>query len=198
MRRLVGIASLVAVTVVSLLSGTVASTAATPTAKLKAEALTIHQMPKGWTASAPKNNLRMGCLANLMTPKGVIQTHTVQVYYYGLQAYELFDETISTYSSASTAYKRIAVSIASCPKTNGVLDGYPVTATLSRLSAPHYANASVAYSINIKGKTKTVMADYLIVRKGSVILGILEGAYPTVSLAQFRGLAAQAVAKVKT
>ena len=197
MRRLGGIPTVVAGIVFSLLSCSTMSGAATSTAKLKAEALTIHQMPKGWTASVPRGDPRLGCLTSLMEPKGVTETHKVQVFFYGRSAYSLFDETISTYSSAATAYKKIAASIASCRKLQGLLDGFPVTGTVSRLSVPHYGNASVAYSISLKGKTKTVKADYLIVRQGSVILGILEGGYPSVNLTQFRSLAAQAVSKAK-
>jgi hypothetical protein len=72
-----------------------------------------------------------------------------------------------------------------------------VKGTVRRLSLSRYGNASVAYSIVVVGKHVTVKADYLIVRKGSVILGILEGNYPSVNLSQFLGLAAKAVAKIK-
>jgi hypothetical protein len=43
----------------------------------------------------------------------------------------------------------------------------------------------------------TVKYDYLIVRKGNVVLGILEGNIPSVSVSQFRGLVVKALAKIK-
>jgi hypothetical protein len=40
---------------------------------------------------------------------------------------------------------------------------------------PHYGNASVVYLITLSGKHITVRSDYAIVRKGGVILALLEG-----------------------
>jgi hypothetical protein len=62
---------------------------------------------------------------------------------------------------------------------------------------PHYGNASVVYSITLAGKHVTVGSDYAIVRKGGVVVAVLEGNYPAVSLSQFEGFVTKAVAKVK-
>jgi hypothetical protein len=62
---------------------------------------------------------------------------------------------------------------------------------------PRYGSARVAYLVTVSGKHITVESDYLIVRKGGDILGILEGGYPTVNGTQFQHLAAAAVARAK-
>jgi predicted type IV restriction endonuclease len=61
----------------------------------------------------------------------------------------------------------------------------------------HYGNASIGYLITLSGKHVTVRSDYAIVRKGGVILALLEGNYSSVSLTQFQGFLTKAVTKVK-
>ena len=58
-----------------------------------------------------------------------------------------------------------------------------------------YGNASVVYLITLSGKHITVRSDYAIVRKGGVVLAVLEGNYPAVSLSQFRSFVTKAVAR---
>jgi hypothetical protein len=53
------------------------------------------------------------------------------------------------------------------------------------------------YLITLSGKHITVRSDYAIVRKGGVILALLEGNYPAVSLGQFQSFLIKAVARVK-
>lgn len=175
----------------------IAPAAATSMARLRAEALSIHQMPAGWTARQPTEDLRMGCLTHLLEPKGVKETHFEEVYFLGVGSLPLLVETMTTYSSVTAAYKYIAASIAGCHSVAGVLKGYPVTGTVRPLRTPHYGNASVAYSITLAGKHITVGSDYAIVRKGSVVVAVLEGNYPAVSLSQFERFLTKAVARVK-
>lgn len=170
---------------------------ATSLAQLRSEALSIHQMPAGWTARQPTEDLRMGCLTHLLEPKGVKEIHFEEVYYLGVGNLPLLVETMTTYSSATAAYKKIAASIARCRKVAGVLKGYPVTGTVRPLRMPHYGNASVVYLITLSGKHVTVRSDYAIVRRGGVILALLEGNYPAVSLSQFQSFLIKAVARVK-
>lgn len=175
-----------------------AGAASTPTmAQLKAQAITLAQMPKGWTAHALPEDPRLGCLARVLEPAGVTETHLAEVYYLAPGDYPIFDETLSTYSNATLAYAKISASLAHCRTVSGDLRGFPVTGTVTRLAVPRYGNASVAYAISLAGKHITVKSDYLVVRKGKVVLGILEGSYPSVSLAQFRSLAAVAVTRAK-
>ncbi len=188
---------MVAMAVLSLTLVGVGSAATTSVARLRAEALSIHQMPAGWAARQPTEDVRMGCLTHLLEPKGVKETHFVEVYYVGKGDLPLLVETMTTYSNAKTAYKKIAARIAVCRKLAGVLKGYPVTGTVRPLRISHYGNASVAYLISLSGTRITVKADYAIVRKGSVILCILEGDYPSVNLGQFRSFIVKAVARVK-
>jgi hypothetical protein len=109
----------------------------------------------------------------------------------------LLVETLTTYSNATAAYEKIAANIKACREVAGVLKGYPVTGTVRPLRMSHYGNASVVYLITLSGKHITVRSDYAIVRKGGVVLAVLEGNYPAVSLSQFRSFVIKAVARVK-
>jgi hypothetical protein len=184
------------VVLLATLAGTGPATA-TSMAQLRAEALSIHQMPAGWTARQPTEDIRMGCLSNLLAPKGVRETHFEEVYYLGAGDLPLLVETMTTYSSTTAAYKKIAASIAGCRNVSGELKGYPVTGTVRPMRMPRFGSASVVYSITLSGKHITVRSDYAIVRKGGVILALLEGNYPSVSLSQFHGFLTKAVTRVK-
>ena len=197
MKRHAGVSVKIAIAVLSLTFVGSGPAAATSMAQLRAEALSIHQMPVGWIAHQPTEDIRMGCLSHLLEPKGVREIHFEEVYYLGKGNLPLLVETMTTYSSATAAYKKIATSIAGCREVAGVLKGYPVAGTVRPLSMPHYGNASVSYMITLSGKHITVRSDYTIVRKGGVILALLEGNYPAVSLGQFRSFVIKAVARVK-
>lgn len=201
MRSSIGVPlAIVAMATSVLLIGPVASSAAgvpSSTASLRAQALTIHEMPAGWVVGVPRGDPRLGCLAALLTPTGVRETHQEQVFFSAAKGYPIFDETISTYSKVKVAYKKIVTAIAGCATFTGVLEGYPVVGTLRPIVVPRYGSARVAYLVTVAGKHITVKSDYLIVRKGSDILGILEGGYPAVNVTQFQHLAAIAVARAK-
>jgi hypothetical protein len=188
---------MIAMAVLSFTFAGIGPAAATSMAQLRTEALSIHQMPPRWTARQPTEDIRMGCLSHLLEPKGVKETHFEEVYFLGVGSLPLLVETMTTYSNVTAAYKKIAASIASCQKVAGVLKGYPVSGTVRPLRMRHYGNASVVYLITLSGKHITVRSDYAIVRKGGVILALLEGNYPSVSLSQFQGFLTEAVTKVK-
>ena len=197
MRRFMAVSTALAAAVFILSTAEVGSAAITSAAKLQSEALTIGQMPAGWRVANSSGDSGVGCLANLLEPKGVTQIHNAQVYYLGSGGLPLFDEKLATYPSPSAAYKKIAATISSCRIVKGAFKGYPVTGTVAPMSFSHYGNASVAYAMSLTSVHITVKYDYLIVRKGNVVLGILEGNIPSVSVSQFRGLVVKALAKIK-
>jgi len=46
----------------------------------------------------PTRDPRLGCLAALLAPNGVKETHEEQVFFAAAKGYPIFDETITTYS----------------------------------------------------------------------------------------------------
>ena len=197
MRRWVRFSAAVATTLLSwgLVGGGPA--AATSMAQLRADALTIHQMPTGWTARPPTDNIVMGCLSHLLEPSGVKETHFEEVYFLGVGDLPLLVETLTTYSNSTVAFKKIATNIARCRTVSGELRGYPVTGTVRPMKLARYGNASIEYLITLSGTHVTVKSDYAIVRRGNVILALLEGNFPAVSASQFHGFLTQAVSRVR-
>jgi len=97
MKRLIAYSTSVSAAVIWLSLASVGSAAMVSVARLRAEALSVGQMPAGWTASAPRRDPRLGCLASLLEPKGVKETHRVQVFHLGRRDLPLFDETMTTH-----------------------------------------------------------------------------------------------------
>ena len=64
-------------------------------------------MPAGWTQSISTSE-GVGCVHDLLEPKGVTQTRTAQVYFLGtVDELPRFDEKIATYSNTKSAYKKV-------------------------------------------------------------------------------------------
>ncbi|MDE3030178.1 MAG: hypothetical protein KGL23_00705 [Acidobacteriota bacterium] len=192
-----GISMVATVVLLSVVCVSAASASTSATAVLKSEALSIAQMPKGWTAQQPTYNLRMGCLSQLLEPKGVTRTHLVEVHYQGKGDVPQLIETLTTYNNTPLAYRKIAAASASCKRVSGTLKGYPVTGTVRTLALARQGNESVAYLIAMAGQHLRFQADYVIARKGNVVVTVIEGNVPTVNLTQFRNFVSTAVARVK-
>lgn len=197
MRHFIGRSVVIVATVFSLGISTAVSAAPLSGTQVRAQLLSLRQMPKGWYTAPPRSDPRLGCLASLLEPKGVKETQRVQVYFRGPSELPIFDETISTYSNVAMAFKMITADIARCKNVSGLLDGYPVVGTVVPLGLRRYGNASVSYAITLIGKHVTVRSDYVIVRKGTEVLGLLEGSYPSVNVTQLRGFVALAVSKAR-
>ena len=163
---------------------------------LKGEALGLAQMPARWTAQPPSYEVRMGCLTGLLEPKGVKQTQFVEAHFEGKGGLPQLIETLSTYSNSTLAYQKIAAKVASCKKVTGTLKGYPVSGTLRAVTSPKYGNARALYLIAMSGQHLSWQSYYALVRKGNVVVTVLEGNLPKVDAAQFRGFVTKALARV--
>jgi hypothetical protein len=172
-------------------------TAGASSTPLSAQALSINQLPSGWFAASDAGNTGAGCLANLLEPAGVTQTQVAEVYFVHSGDIPFLDEKLATYSNAKKAFTKIVSTIAACHHPSGPYKGYQVTGTVTGWSFPKQGNASIAYHMVFTTTTHlTVDYDYVIARKKSVIVAVLEGNYPAVSSSQFSGFETMAMAKV--
>jgi hypothetical protein len=193
-RSLRAVSTLVAATVLALSAAMTAGASSTP---LSAQALSINQLPSGWFAASDAGNTGAGCLANLLEPAGVTQTQVAEVYFVHSGDIPFLDEKLATYSNAKKAFTKIASTIAACHHPSGPYKGYQVTGTVTGWNFPKQGNASIAYHMVFTTTTHlTVDYDYVIARKKSVIVAVLEGNYPAVSSSQFSGFETMAMAKV--
>jgi hypothetical protein len=165
---------------------------------LSTQTITPASMPSGWGLENNSDN-GVGCLHNLLEPKGIKQTSVAETYYLHSGGVPFLDEKLATYSNAKTAFKKIASTIAACHSPSGLFKGYQTTGTVTPLSYAKVGSQSVAYQMVFKTSTNvTIYYDYLIARKNKVIVAVLEGSYPAVSSSQFSGFVTLALSKVAT
>jgi hypothetical protein len=192
-RVLVSLAVIVSVTVVTPLVG---SASTISQVKLTSELLVNSQMPTGWTTSYTTSE-GVGCVHDLLEPRGVIQTRTAQAYFLGtVDDLPRFDEKIATYSNTKSAYKKIIAHIDACHTLTGLFDGLEISGSVAPMSFSHYGNASEAYEMTVSDARGTLHYDYLIVRKGAVLAAFLEGSYPEVIPGEFQSLVSAGVKKL--
>ena len=194
MRRTFGIViSVVAITLCTAM----AAGGTTSSAKLSKELLMVHNMAPGWQAGNDAGANGVGCLKNLLEPASVKQTGAAQAYFVYRGFVPVFDEKLATYASAKKAYTTIVKTINACHVISGYsTSGHHVTGTVSPMKFAHTAIASSAYAMKLTDVGVTLRYDYVIARKNSVVIAILEANTSPVSTSQFTGLVKQAVSKV--
>jgi len=175
--------------------------AATP--RLSSELLTASQMPKGWSADSLSGSVSAGCLTNIvgltsvLDARGVKQTSSAEVLFVDHSAVPAVSEMLATYSSPVTAYARIVAELSSCKHVSGQAFGMTVTATMSRANFTHYADASQGFAATSLVEGERFNEDLVVVRKGDVVAGVIEGNVPPVNVRQFEGFVVKALAKVR-
>jgi hypothetical protein len=190
MKRTIGVAAAVALSMGMMTS----ASASIP--KLPGELLSVGQMPTGWSVDNSSSGSGPGCLANIVEPKGIKQTSNATVFFAGIGNIPVIEETLATFTNATTAYKKIVATLNGCKHivvTSGARKG---TYTVGQMSFPHYGNASAAFAVSIVTQVATIGEDFLIVRKGNVVMGMIE-ADLQVDVSQFQGFVVKALAKVK-
>ena len=174
------------------------SGAATLTAKqLSNELLNAKQVPSGWRVSSDLGANGVGCLKNLLEQPSVVQKSEARVFYLGQGDLPAFDEKIATYANTTKAYGAIIKQIDACRHVSGLsVTGHLVTGSVAPMSFTHYGNASAAFSMNLTDAGIDLKYDYVIARKGRVVVAVLEANMPSVNVTQFKSLTKAAVAKV--
>jgi hypothetical protein len=174
----------------------------TVTPRLSTFLLSITQMPKGWSTYVPSGSVRAGCLANViglssfLVAKGVRQTSRASVILEYEQSVPVISEMLATYANADVAYTRIVASLASCRHVNATVLGEAVTGTMRQRNLTRFANASEAFTASTSIMGTTFDEDVIVVRKGDVVMGLVEGGLPPVSTHQFEGFVERALARV--
>ncbi len=191
MKRTIGLAVAVALSMGMMTS----ASASTP--KLSSELLTIGQMPTGWNVDNSSGGGGVGCLANILESKGIKPTAYAKVVFDDNGSTPLLDQAVATYPSAKTGYTKIVARLSACKQVSGTSGGTKATGTVGQMSFPHYGNASAAFSVSLVIQHTNVVEDLLIVRKGTVVMGIAEADLPPVDTSQFQGFVVKALAKVK-
>ena len=83
-----------------------------------------------------------------------------------------------------------------CKHFSGESGGQKITGTVGQMSFPHYGDTSEAFAVNFTVQGTTAYEDLLIVRKGTIVMGIDEGNLASVNVGQFQAFVKKAVAKL--
>jgi hypothetical protein len=193
MKRTIAVAAGVALSMGMITS----ASANASTLKLSSELLSVGQMPTGWRIDNSSSGGGVGCLANILEPKGIKQTSHASVALDDNGNTPLVTEKLSTYSKATTAYKKIVATLSACKYVSGTSGGTKATGTVGQMNFPHYGTTSTAFSVSLLIQGTTLGADLLIVRKGNVVMGIEEVDLQSVDVNQFQGFVIKALANVK-
>jgi hypothetical protein len=178
-----------------LLSSFATAASASPP-KLSAVLLSIDQMPTGWTVGPPSGSGHVGCYGNEMEPKGIKQTASASASFEASSGFPEVVEKLATYTNAKTAYTKAVASLVACKSFSGTLNGNKTTGTVAQMSFPHYGDTSEAFAVNFTVQGTTAYEDLLIVRKGTIVMGIDEGNLASVNVGQFQAFVKKAVAKL--
>jgi hypothetical protein len=155
-------------------------------------------MPTGWSIDNSSSGGGVGCLANILEPKGIKQTSYASIDLDDNGNTPVVEERLATYSNATTAYKKIVATLSACKHVSGTSGGVKGTGTVGQMSFPHYGTTSAAFAVSLLIQGTTLGADLLIVRKGNVVMGIEEVDLPPVDVIQFQGFVVKALVKVRT
>jgi hypothetical protein len=181
------------------LSG-VAGSSVTP--RLSSELIGPSQFPKGWSLYSSSGTVNAGCLtnviglSNVLQAKGVKQTASAQVFVEDNQSVPLVSEMLATYSNVKSAYAQIVKTLIACNHVRAKIFGAAVSGSMKQQPLTHFGDASQAFAASTSVMGTTFDEDLVIIRKGNVVVGIVEGGLPPVNVHQFQGIVVKALARV--
>jgi hypothetical protein len=153
-------------------------------------------MPSGWSVDVQTGGSAPGCLSHLFEPKGTKQTSQATVNFVYSGNLPLVSEKLGTYSNTKAAYRAIVAALADCKRVTGVSGSQRVTGTIGKMKIPSYGDASAAFAVKLDIQGTAIGNDIVIVRKGSVVMGVEEAGPPPVNKSQLQGLVAKAIKKL--
>jgi hypothetical protein len=173
------------------------------TSRLASELITPSQFAKGWHVyTLSSGSVSDGCLSNVvglsnvLSVKGVRQIASAKVFIEDHQSVPVVSELLATYSNVSNAYASIVKSLAACKKVNAKIFGVAVRGSMKETTLPHFGTASQGFIASTSVMGTTFNEDVVIVRKGDVVFGLIEGGLPPVNVHQFEGIVSKALARV--
>jgi hypothetical protein len=159
--------------------------------------LTVAQMPTGWSVDSSTGS-GVGCLGHTLEPSGIKQTASAAVTFEDNGSLPQVEEKLATYATpASDAFAKVVATLDRCRTVAGNSDGHKVTGTVGQMSFPHYGEQSAAFLVSLTVEGVTADEDVLVVRKGTILVGMTEGAIGSPTLSQFQGFLSKALKRVQ-
>jgi hypothetical protein len=170
---------------------------------LKAEALSISDMPTGWSVDNSSGSSGSGpdCLKPLQHPAASLERASASFQNGDLPN---MDESLAYYATgeARNAYLRYVATLAACRQVTFKVSGHTLSGSMGEMSFPSVGDESRAYQINmstsVSGVDFSVGIDVVVVRKGNVAMDLVLVDLGTPDTALLQQFSAKAVAKIGT
>lgn len=171
---------------------------ATPDAglpRLQSRLLTSPELPGGWRVQRiPSNGI--GCLANLIEPKGITVTRSAEISFAATPGLPQIVERVATYRDAAAAYRGIVARLTACTHVTGEIDGTRLTGTLTPIAGSQDGTTRATFAATFAATGAQLADDVAIVRRGRIIMGIDEGGYAPIDVNQFQTTVSVAARKL--
>ena len=137
---------------------------------LQAKALSISDMPSGWTKdrSPQAANLSSlgGCLRNSppKKPAGLFQVAVA----FGLHSLPALEEVLDTGKTAQTRYDKSIEVLSNCTTVRITRNGKTFTCSVDPMTFPAIADSSSAYSISLTAEGVSIDIDIIYFRLGNI------------------------------
>jgi hypothetical protein len=154
-------------------------------------------MPSGWSVEKSSSSGGVGCLHHSFAPPESHQTASAEVTFTSKSGLELVEERLATFSiPGDQAFAKITGLFDSCKRVDAKSGGAEVTGTVKHLALPGYGNQSAGYVVTLTSRGETVVDDLVVVHRGTILLGLEDGAFKAPALDQFERLVKLALAKI--
>ena len=160
--------------------------------------LTVNQMPVGWSVASTGGGGggTTGCVAPHIRGAKPYSTGSV-AYQQGSGPPEI-EERLAAYSgSLAKKFAHVVRVLAACRSLTMPNGTRKVHAQLGQMSFPKMGNQSAAFALTASVQNINVGADILLVRKGQIVMLLMELDLGTPSLSQFEHFAHLALSKVR-
>lgn len=107
------------------------------------------------------------------------------------------EERLAKYSlPADQASAKITALFDACKHVSAKSGGAKVTGTVKHLTLPAYGSQSAGYVVTLTAQGETVVDELVVVRRGTILMGIEDCAFTAPALGQFERLVRLALAKI--
>ena len=175
-------------------STTAPATSTTGAPGIQSLALTVTDLPTGWSVDSTSETHSDTCYSDPLTK--VPSTSYTSVRFTQGGTTPVLAQELGVYANPTQAFTAITSTLNDCHAFTETVSGTSASGTLGAMSFPTVGDQSAAYTANIQAEGVTLVQGFVVVRKGpyltAVALGDI-GSLDTTSLQQF---VTQALGKV--
>jgi hypothetical protein len=186
----------IALAALVVLLATATSASALTTKQLKSKALSLTNMPSGWSAhtSAGSAATNTRCLKLLKTPFPHEVKTTVLFEDVNLPALE---ESLQSGSGIDARYRKLQKALTSCRSISFTASGQTFRGTAQAMSFPTFGDRSGAFALSFTDQGVKVGADVVLFKVGTIIGEVLYEELGTPDTTQLQAFMTEAVNKIE-